>query len=151
MEAFSFRSLNSDFGLWHADDHGASAGQFFVRDFRHELQVEAKTCGFLTCYVVEEVNHVSAKSILGSPAFVEVEGAYRIDFQFAHIAQDGAELALKLECSLAHLRHGKSHHVIGHRSRPSIAEDARSVQCSFISLLARIELEGDDARTPVDA
>ena len=66
---------NSSFGLWHADDYGASAGQFFFGDFRYELQVEADTLAFLTCQIVEKVDYISAKSIPGSTAFIQVKRA----------------------------------------------------------------------------
>jgi hypothetical protein len=84
---------------------------------------------FLICHAVEKVNYVAAKSIFGAAAFVEIEWAGGIDFQFGRVSQNSTEFALEVERSLAHLRHGESDNMEGHRSRPSIAEDARSVQC----------------------
>ena len=131
--SFSRRRLSSPGPRFrHADNQGASAGDFFVGDFGDELQVQAKTPAFLICQVVEKVNYVATKSIFGTAAFIEIEGAGGIYFQFGCVSQDGTELALKVERSLTHLRHGESDNMEGHRSRPSIAEDARSVQCSVI-------------------
>jgi hypothetical protein len=50
----SKRILDLRFGLRHADDHGASAREFFVGDFCYELQVEAETLALFPCHVVEK-------------------------------------------------------------------------------------------------
>ena len=110
--ALSLRLSSSYLGLRHADDHGASARQFFVRNFGYELQVEAETLAFLTGHIVEKVNYISSESILGAAPFIEVEGAGRIYFQSICILQRAAELTLELKCALPDLRHGESHNMI---------------------------------------
>jgi hypothetical protein len=103
---------NPGFRFRHTDNHGASAWEFFVGDFRDELQVQAETHALLICDIVEKVNDVATKSIFGAAAFIKIEGAGGIHFQVGLVSQDGTELALEVECSLAHLRHGESHYVI---------------------------------------
>jgi len=80
-----------------------------------ELQVEAPSLAFLIGRVVEEVDDVSSESIFGAAAFVEIEGACRIHFDVGLFAQNGAQLALKSESSLAYLRHGEGDYMIGHK------------------------------------
>jgi len=116
------QASNSGIGLRHSHDNPPSARQFFVRDFRDEVQVEAKTHALLTGHLVEEVHHISAKALLGSTALFQIKRARRIYLQISRIAHDRAKRALKLERSLTYLRHGESGHVIGHR--PSMAEPA---------------------------
>ena len=101
--------------LGQADDQGSPARQFFLRDFRQELQGDAQPFAFLTGRVVEKVDYVPAKSLFGAATFVEVERANRIDLDFGMFTQYRAELALEVERSLPHLRHGESDDVIGHR------------------------------------
>jgi hypothetical protein len=117
------RPSNPGVRFGHADNHGASAREFFFGDFGEELQVQAETPAFLKCYVVEEINYVATKSLFGAAAFIEVEGAGRVHFQSACVSQDGTEFALEIERSLPYLRHGESDYVEGHRSRPSIADE----------------------------
>ena len=69
----------------------------------------------LTCRVVEKVHDVSPKSILEPAAFIEVERAHRIHFDLRMFPQDGAQLALKSERPLPHLRHGERNNAIRHR------------------------------------
>ena len=100
--------------LWHADNQGSPAGQFVIGNFRQELQVEAHARAFLAGGVVEKVDDVSPKSILGAAAFIEVERAHRIHFDLDMFAQDSAQLALEAKRSLPHLRHGESNNSIRH-------------------------------------
>ena len=72
---FKSRYLDSEFGLRYTDYHSASAGQLFVGDLGDELQAEAETPAFLTGRLIEKVDNVSAKSVLGSTALVEVKRA----------------------------------------------------------------------------
>jgi len=116
--------------VWPADNQGSSARQFVIGDFRQELQVEAPSSAFLTCRVIEKVHNVSAKAILEPAAFIEVERAYGIHFDFGTFAQDGAQLALEVESSLPHLRHGERNNAIRHRLKlrttrrlPRVAEE----------------------------
>ena len=122
-DGFPGKCLDFRLGFGHADDYGASAWEFFVGDFGDELQVQTETPAFLICHVVKKVNDVAAKSIFGAAAFVEIEWAGRIHFQFGYISQDSTELALEVERSLAHFRHSKSDNMEGHKSRPSIADE----------------------------
>jgi hypothetical protein len=112
LQGLSLKLSDSDFGLRCADDHGASARQFFVGDFRYELQVKAEPIAFPICHIVEKVNYVSAESVLGAPTLVEVEWARRIYFQFPRLGQDSAELPLEIQRSLPHLRHGESYDMV---------------------------------------
>ena len=133
-DGFPGKCLDFRLGFRHADNYGASVREFFVGDFGDELQVQAETPAFLICRVVKEINDVATKSIFGAAAFIEIEGAGGIHFQVGCISQDGTELALEVECSLAHFRHGESHYVVGHRSRRASQEDARSVQCGLSAI-----------------
>src|SRR5208337_1251548 len=107
--------------LGQAHDQSSPARQFVIGDFRQELQVEAHPLAFLAGRFVEKVDDVSAKSILGSAAFIEVERAHRIDFDLGAFAQDGAQLALEAERSLPHLRHGERNDPVRHSCRGRIA------------------------------
>jgi hypothetical protein len=92
---------------WHADYQGSPARQLFFGDFSQEMQLEASAVAFLTRRVVEKVDDVSSEAIFGSAAFVEIEWAHRIHFDFGMFAQRGAQVALESERSLPHLRHGE--------------------------------------------
>jgi hypothetical protein len=103
---------NSDFGLRHANDDGASARQFLVGNFGDEFKFKAKPLGLLTSHIVKKINDISTKSIFDSPTFIEIEGAGGIHFQSIGIADCGAKLALEFQRSLPHLRHGESYDVV---------------------------------------
>src|SRR5208282_1526947 len=100
--------------LRHADNQGSPARQFVIGNLRQELQVEAQALAFLTCRVVEKVNNVAPKSVLGPAAFIEVEWAHRIHFDVGMFAQGSAQLALEPKRSLPHLRHGERNDPIRH-------------------------------------
>jgi hypothetical protein len=121
-----------------ADDHNPPARQLFIADFPRKLQVEPQTPGFPASRIVEKVNHISSKSISQTTPFIQIEGAGRIHFQIARITQGSAQLALKSESSLPHLRHRKSHNVVGHKPEPGsrMADDAEAVQQGALRGLA---------------
>jgi hypothetical protein len=92
--------------LWDTHDQGSPARKFRVWNFCLELQVEAQASAFLLSGVVEEVDYVAAESIFQAAAFVEIERARGINFQFSHLAHHWAQLALKLQPARSYLRHG---------------------------------------------
>jgi len=117
FEALSSTGLR----LWHADYDSSPARQFILGHLRLELQIEALSLALLVRRLVEEVDDVSSEAIFGAAAFVEIEGARGIHFDIGLFAQDGAQLALKCQRSLAYLRHGEGDDVIGHSDRVIIA------------------------------
>jgi len=114
--------------FWHADNDGSSARHFIVGDFRQEFQVEAQSRTLLTRSVVEKVHDISSKAILEPAAFVEVERAYRIDFDIRTFAQDRTQFTLEPKRSLPYLRHGERNNAIRHSSvQWGTGEDAPSL------------------------
>ena len=83
---------------------------------------------FLISHVIKEIDNVSAESILNPSAFIEIKRACRIHFQFLRIRNRGAELALKFERALPHLRHGERYNVVWHELKTRMTEQERSVQ-----------------------
>jgi hypothetical protein len=75
------RSVRSGMPTTRVRRRGSSSSEML----RQELQVEAHPLAFLTGRVVEKVDDVSAKSIFGAAAFVEVERAHRIHFDLGHV------------------------------------------------------------------
>ena len=106
----------------YADHQGPSAREIFIRDFGDELDADPEALAFLVGSLVEKIDNVSAKSIFGPAAFVEIKGAGRIHLQISGFAQGGTELALEFERSLPHLRHRKSRDMVGHRGSANFAE-----------------------------
>jgi len=76
-----------------------------VWNFRYEWHLEAQAGAFVKRGIVEEVDYVSSKSIFQPAAFVEIERARGINFQFSHLAHHWAKLALKLQPARSYLRH----------------------------------------------
>jgi hypothetical protein len=60
---------------------------------------------FPACRFVEKVHNVSSKAILGPATFIKIEWADGIDFDVGKFAQDGAQVTVESENSLADLRH----------------------------------------------
>ena len=98
----------------HAYKNGSSAGQFIVRYFPQELEVEIQSLALLTCRVVKKVHDVSSKPILEPAAFIEVERAYRIYFDIRTFAQDRTQFMLESERPLPYLGHGERNNAIRH-------------------------------------
>ena len=67
--------------------------------------MKVETSAGLVSRLVEEVHDVSSEAILEAASFFEVEGAGGINLDPRVFAQDGAQVALKVERSLPHLRH----------------------------------------------
>jgi hypothetical protein len=95
--------------------HRSPTGQFILRNFGEEVQVEALPLALLIRRVVEKVNDVSAKSLFDAATFVEIERTRGIHFDVGLVAQDSAQLALKSQRSLPDLGHGESGDVIRHK------------------------------------
>ena len=114
--------------FWHSDNNGPSAWQFVIRDLPQKLQVKIQSLTFLTRSVVEKVHDISSKAIPEPAAFVEVERAYRIDFDIRTFAQDRTQFTLEPKRSLPYLRHGERNNAIRHSSvQWGTGEDAPSL------------------------
>jgi hypothetical protein len=73
-------------------------------------------------HIIKKIDDVSAESIFGPPAFIEIKRAYRIDFQLLRIRNRSAKLALKFKRALPHLRHGESYNVVWHKLKLRMTE-----------------------------